>query len=93
MRRGARVGLGCGPIRPRCASHVARAGRQCALAGSGLGCLGALLGVSVAYRWDLPVGPTDVALLGLIYALVFLLQKAAQLFGAGPAGSRLLPSR
>jgi ABC-type Mn2+/Zn2+ transport system permease subunit len=38
------------------------------------------IGFWIAYQWDLPVGPTDVVLLGIIYAFSFLLIKAALLF-------------
>lgn len=41
--------------------------RQLALLASAIGGLTALLGFWIAYRFDLPVGPTDVALLGAIY--------------------------
>ena len=33
--------------------------------------LESLVGFYFAYRWNLPVGPTDVALLGVLYAVVF----------------------
>jgi hypothetical protein len=39
----------------------------------------------MAYRWDYPVGPTDVALLGMIYGLAFLVQKVVALVKAKPA--------
>ena len=34
----------------------------------------------IAYQWDLPVGPTDVVLLGILYALGFAVKKLALLF-------------
>ncbi len=34
----------------------------------------------IAYAWDLPVGPTDVVLLGIIYALGFAIKKLTLLF-------------
>src|SRR5882762_2173681 len=49
--------------------------RQFALAAAGCGGLSALAGFYIAYRWDLPVGPVDVALLGIVYGLVFLGKK------------------
>jgi ABC-type Mn2+/Zn2+ transport system permease subunit len=42
---------------------------------AGLGAVSALVGFGLAYRWDLPVGPTDVALLGLVYGAAFLVKK------------------
>ena len=42
----------------------------------------AFFGFWIAYQWDLPVGPTDVVLLGLLYAAVWVIVKAF------PGGSR-----
>jgi ABC-type Mn2+/Zn2+ transport system permease subunit len=49
--------------------------RQFALGASILGGIAAFVGFCVAYRYDLPVGPTDVVLLGLIYGSAFLVWK------------------
>ncbi|SRR6266540_250731 len=49
--------------------------RSFALLASGLGGATALAGFCLAYRWDLPVGATDVALLGSIYAIAIPLRK------------------
>ena len=49
--------------------------RQFALLASGLGGVTALTGFCLAYRWDLPVGATDVALLGLLYGVAFAAKK------------------
>lgn len=59
-------------IPPVTAHLFARNMRQFALAAAGIGGLSALVGFYIAYRWDLPVGPVDVALLGVVYGLVFL---------------------
>ena len=56
---------------PLTAHQFARNMRQFALVASGLGGVTALTGFCLAYRWDLPVGATDVALLGGVYALAF----------------------
>jgi ABC-type Mn2+/Zn2+ transport system permease subunit len=56
-------------IPPLIARHFARSMRQLALGASLLGGITALVGFVLAYLCDLPVGPTDVALLGVIYAL------------------------
>ena len=62
-------------IPPVTAHLFARNMRQFALAAAGIGGLSALVGFYIAYRWDLPVGPVDVALLGIVYGLVFLGKK------------------
>jgi ABC-type Mn2+/Zn2+ transport system permease subunit len=67
---------------PLTAHLFARNMRQFALLASGLGGVSALTGFCLAYRWDLPVGATDVALLGLGYALALACKKAAT-FGRG----------
>jgi ABC-type Mn2+/Zn2+ transport system permease subunit len=62
---------------PLTAYLFARNMRQFALLASVMGGTAALTGFCLAYRWDLPVGPTDVALLGIIYAVALLLRKIA----------------
>lgn len=57
-------------IPPLTAHLLARNMRQFALLASAIGGLGSLVGFYIAYGLDLPVGPTDVALLGCIYGLV-----------------------
>jgi ABC-type Mn2+/Zn2+ transport system permease subunit len=37
-----------------------------------IGGVSSFVGFCIAYRYDLPVGPTDVVLLGILYAFVFL---------------------
>jgi ABC-type Mn2+/Zn2+ transport system permease subunit len=49
----------------------ARNMRQFAVASSVLGGVAALAGFWIAYRWDFPVGPADVVLLGGIYGVAF----------------------
>ena len=60
---------------PLTAHLFARNMRQFALLSSAVGGVIALLGFIVAYRLDLPVGPTDVALLGVLYAVAFCARK------------------
>ena len=55
--------------------------RQFSLVASGVGGAAALAGFCLAYRLDYPVGPTDVALLGVIYAVAFLGRKAFEWVG------------
>ena len=59
-------------IPPLIAHLFARNIRQFAVLGSGIGAATALIGFGIAYRKDLPVGPTDVALLGVVYVLAHL---------------------
>jgi ABC-type Mn2+/Zn2+ transport system permease subunit len=53
----------------------ARNMRQFAVAASVLGGVAALVGFWIAYRWDFPVGPTDVVLLGGVYLVAFVGKK------------------
>ncbi len=50
--------------------------RQFFIFSSLIGGATALAGFCVAYHYDLPVGPTDVALAGLVYAVAFAAQRA-----------------
>ena len=61
------------------AQVFARNMRQLTIFASLLGGAAAFIGFWLAYQWDLPVGPTDVALLGIIYAVVFLARKIVSL--------------
>ena len=59
---------------PALIAHLfARNMRQFALIASLLGGAAAFIGFWLAYQWDLPVGPTDVVLLGLVYAAAWIL--------------------
>jgi len=62
-------------IPPLTAHLFAHNMRQFALIASFLGGITAFVGFWIAYSWDYPVGPTDVALLGIIYALAFLVKN------------------
>ena len=48
--------------------------RQLAVLSSCIGGTSAFAGFLVSYHWDLPVGPTDVALTGLLYAVAFAIK-------------------
>ena len=61
------------------AQMFARNMRQLTIFASLFGGVAAFIGFLMAYKWDLPVGPTDVALLGIIYAVVFLTRKVVGL--------------
>ncbi len=61
---------------PALTAHLfARNMRQFAMLASLVGGVVAFLGFWVAYQWDLPVGPADVVLLGLLYAIAWLIAK------------------
>lgn len=67
---------------PPLTAHLLAANlRQFAVLASLLGGVAAFAGCCIAVKWDLPVGPTDVVLLGALYFLVFLGRK---LFPAQP---------
>jgi len=53
----------------------ARNMRQLMIFSSLLGGVAAFAGFWLAYLWDFPVGPTDVALLGIVYGVVFVARK------------------
>jgi ABC-type Mn2+/Zn2+ transport system permease subunit len=54
--------------------------RQFTIFSSVIGGVASFIGFWIAYQWDLPVGPTDVVLLGIIYAFGFAVKKRALLF-------------
>ncbi len=61
---------------PALTSHLfARTMRQFTLAASLLGGASAFVGFWVAYQYNLPVGPTDVVLLGVVYFAGFVAWK------------------
>jgi len=49
-----------------------------------LGGVSAFLGFWLAYQWDWPIGPTEVVLLGIIYAVAVMLQKCILLLRPKP---------
>jgi ABC-type Mn2+/Zn2+ transport system permease subunit len=65
------------------AHNVSRNMRQFTLLASLIGGMAAFVGFYIAYSWDLPVGPTDVVLLGVLYAAVWLIVRVL------PGGARL----
>ena len=62
------------------AQLFARNMRQFMILSSLLGGASAFIGFWMAYQWDLPIGPTDVVLLGVIYALAFCAKKTVGIF-------------
>ena len=65
---------------PALAAHLfARTMRQFLLTASLLGGVTSFLGFWIAYTWDLPVGPADVVLLGIVYGFAWIIAKMAGL--------------
>jgi ABC-type Mn2+/Zn2+ transport system permease subunit len=64
---------------PLIARLFARTMKQFSVLASLTGGFSSLAGFWIAYEYDLPVGPTDIALLGGIYAAAFGLKKTANL--------------
>jgi ABC-type Mn2+/Zn2+ transport system permease subunit len=59
----------------------ARNMQQFTIVASVVGGVASFIGFWIAYRWDLPVGPTDVVLLGVIYAIVWAGHGLVKIFG------------
>jgi ABC-type Mn2+/Zn2+ transport system permease subunit len=57
------------------AHRVVRNMRQFMVLAPLIGGVAAFLGFCIAYKLDLPVGPTDVVLLGLLYAITWIVVK------------------
>src|ERR1051325_744875 len=62
--------------------------RQFAIFSSLLGGVASFFGFCIAYRYDLPVGPTDVVFLGIIYSLCFIGWKIVVLAEQPPDPAR-----
>jgi ABC-type Mn2+/Zn2+ transport system permease subunit len=56
-------------IPPLIVHHWSRNIRQFFIAGAILGAVSSFLGFWIAYRFDLPVGPTDIGLLGIVLGI------------------------
>ena len=65
---------------PALTAHLfARTMRQFTVAAAMLGGSAAFIGFWLAYQWDLPVGPTDVVLLGLLYAVAWIVHRCTRI--------------
>lgn len=65
---------------PALAAHLlARTMRQFLLFASLIGGITSFLGFWIAYKWDFPVGPSDVVLLGIVYGTAWAITKLAGL--------------
>jgi ABC-type Mn2+/Zn2+ transport system permease subunit len=67
-------------IPPLIAHLFARTMRQLAILASVIGAVTGFVGFCIAYRADYPVGPTDVALLGVVYFAALLGKKVWHAF-------------
>jgi ABC-type Mn2+/Zn2+ transport system permease subunit len=66
---------------PALTAHLfARNMRQFTVFASIIGGVTAFLGFWLAYQWDLPVGPTDVVLLGLFYVMAWIVHRCLSAF-------------
>jgi ABC-type Mn2+/Zn2+ transport system permease subunit len=62
----------------------ARNMRQFTITASIVGGVASFLGFWIAYEWDLPVGPTDVVLLGIIFGVVWIGHGLVRVFKKQP---------
>jgi ABC-type Mn2+/Zn2+ transport system permease subunit len=70
---------------PALTAHLfAQSMRQLTILASLIGGVVAFIGFGLAYQWDWPIGPTDVALLGLVYAVAWMVQGLARMLTAAP---------
>jgi ABC-type Mn2+/Zn2+ transport system permease subunit len=68
---------------PTLTAHLfARTMRQFTVFASLIGGVASFIGFWIAYQWDLPVGPTDAVLLGILYGLGFVVKTIAPLRGS-----------
>jgi ABC-type Mn2+/Zn2+ transport system permease subunit len=66
---------------PALTAHLfARDMRQFAIFASLIGGAAAFVGFWIAYQWDCPIGPTDVVLLGIIYATTWIVNRLIKAF-------------
>ncbi len=66
-------------ILPTLTAHLfARTMLQFSILAAALGAASSFFGFWIAYRWDFPVGPTDVALLGAVYFIGSVLRALLQ---------------
>ena len=66
-------------IPPMAARMFARSMRQMGIIASLIGGIGAFGGFCAAYHWDLPIGPSNVAMLGAIYLLATIVRFSVNL--------------
>jgi ABC-type Mn2+/Zn2+ transport system permease subunit len=76
------VAFGFLVVPPLIAHQISRTMKQFMVLASLIGGVSSVIGFALAYRWDLPVGATDVALLGILLMITFSVKKAATLLTA-----------
>lgn len=78
---------------PALTSHLfARTMRQFTIGASLIGGVCSFVGFWIAYQYNLPVGPTDVVLLGVVYLLAFGVFKVRTLLQGNPAPGVAAPA-
>jgi ABC-type Mn2+/Zn2+ transport system permease subunit len=75
LSSGPLVSFGFLVLPPLTAYQLANTMRQFSLLASSIGVACAFVGFCIAFRMDLPLGPVNVALLGLTYGAVFLFRR------------------
>jgi ABC-type Mn2+/Zn2+ transport system permease subunit len=73
-------------IPPLAASQITRGMWPFSIVASAIGGISALVGFYLSLRWDLPLGPTDVAVACVILALVVAAQTAIRSLSTGGRG-------
>jgi ABC-type Mn2+/Zn2+ transport system permease subunit len=74
---------------PALTAHLfARTMREFTILASLLGGILSFIGFWIAYSYDLPVGPADVVLLGVVYGLAFLAKTTVGWFKSSSADAR-----
>jgi ABC-type Mn2+/Zn2+ transport system permease subunit len=79
-------------IPPLIAHQLTRTMKQFLAVASGIGGVSAIIGFALAYKWDLPVGATDVALLGVLLIASFVLKGIVNVVAKRSISPRLDPA-
>jgi len=70
---------------PALAAHlIARTLRECMVIAAVMGGVAAFLGFWIAYAQDLPIGPTHVVVLGVMYGVIWAGQRLVRLIRSAP---------
>jgi ABC-type Mn2+/Zn2+ transport system permease subunit len=64
---------------PLIAHQLTRTMKQFLGVAAAIGALSAIAGFALAYKWDLPVGATDIALLGVLLMAAFIVKAVANI--------------
>src|SRR5262249_15802056 len=85
MTAGPLVTFGFLVIPPLTARMLTRQMLTFSLTAAGLGAITAFAGFYCAYRFDLPLGPAEVSLAGLVLAIVAVTRGLSRVVGRGQA--------